>query len=136
MTINVIRQLLYRHCSSLVYPITLNGHWGTRNDYATTPFHNIPSSAALAELAKSIPVHSLILSSHLVFCLPLLLFPFTVPCSIVFAKAEDLETWPHLLSFHSFLDDGWEFIIFSSGCSDLSVNLLIGNSTERNNKSN
>ena len=31
-------------------------------------------SAALVELAKSIPTHSLILSSHLFFCLPLLLF--------------------------------------------------------------
>ena len=35
----------------------------------------------------------------LLFCLPVLLFPFTVPCSIVFAKREDLETWPNHLSF-------------------------------------
>ena len=46
-------------------------------------------SATLVELAKSIPVHSL----------PLFLFPFTVPCRIVFAKPEDLETWPNHLSF-------------------------------------
>ena len=48
-------------------------------------------SAAVVEQAKSIPVHSLILSSHLFFCLPLFLFPFTVLCRIVFAKP-DLET--------------------------------------------
>ena len=47
----------------------------------------------------SIPVHSLILSSSLFFCLPFLLFPFTMPCRIVFAKPEDLETWPNHLCF-------------------------------------
>ena len=45
------------------------------------------------------PSHSLILSSHLFFFLPLLLFPFTVPCRIDFPKLEDLETWPRHLSF-------------------------------------
>ena len=60
---------------------------------------NNPFPAALVELAKSIPVHSLILSSHLFFCLPPLLFPFTVPCRIVFPKTEDLESWPNHLSF-------------------------------------
>ena len=48
-------------------------------------FHLVLFSADLDELAKSIPVHSLILSSYLFFCLPLLLFPFIVPCRIVFA---------------------------------------------------
>ena len=56
-------------------------------------------------LAKSIPIHSLILSYQL-FCLPLLLFPFTVPCRIIFAKPEDLETWPN---HNPFLDYGQEF---------------------------
>ena len=37
----------------------------------------------LIELAKTILVHSLILSSYLFFCQPLLPFPFTVPCRIV-----------------------------------------------------
>ena len=59
------------------------------------PFHLVLFSAALrlVELTKSIPVHSLILSSHLFFWLPLLIFPFTVPCRIGFAKPKDLETW-------------------------------------------
>ena len=73
-------------CFGLVYPITLPGRWGTTDDFATTPFNFVLSSAALVELAKSIPVHSLILSSHLFFCLPLLFLPFTVPCWNVFAK--------------------------------------------------
>ena len=76
----------------LFYPITLEGHRGTTDEFATIPFHLDLFSAALVELAKSIPVHSLILSSRLFFCLPLFLFPFTVPCRIVFAKPEDLET--------------------------------------------
>ena len=85
--------------SILFYPITLEGRRGTTDEFATIPFHLDPFSAALVQLAKSIPVHSLILSSHLFFYLPLFLFPFTVPCRIVFAKPEDLETWPNHLSF-------------------------------------
>ena len=77
--------------------MTLEGRWGTTDEFATIPFHLVLFSAALVELAKSIPVHSLILSSHLFFCLPLFLFPFTVPCRIVFAKSEDLETWPIII---------------------------------------
>ena len=83
--------------SILFYPITLEGRRGTTDEFATIPFHLDLFSAALVELAKSIPVHSLILSSHLFFCLPLFLFPFTVPCRIVFARPEDLETWPNHL---------------------------------------
>ena len=62
--------------SILFYPITLEGRRGTTDEFATIPFHLDLFSAALVELAKSIPVHSLILSSHLFFCLPLFLFPF------------------------------------------------------------
>ena len=81
--------------SILFYPITLGGRWGTTDEFATVPFHLDLFAAALVELAKSIPVHSLILSSQLFFCLPLFLFPFTVP----YAKPEALETWPNHLSF-------------------------------------
>ena len=92
---------IYYHLfySILFYPITLLGRWGTTDDFETIPFHLVLSSTALVELAKSIPVHTLVLSSHLFFCLPLLLFPFIVPFRIVFAKPEDLETWPNNLSF-------------------------------------
>ena len=70
--------------SILFYLITLEGRWGITDEFATIPFHLCLFSAALVELAKPIPVHSLILSSHF-FCLPIFLFPFTVPCRIVFA---------------------------------------------------
>ena len=65
--------------SILFYPITFEGRRGTTDEFATIPFHLDLFSAALVELAKTIPVHSLILSSHLVSSLPLFLFPFTVP---------------------------------------------------------
>ena len=111
----------------LFYPITLEGRRGTTDEFATIPFHLDLFSAALVELAKSIPVHSLILSSHLFFCLLLFLFPFTVPyCRIVFAKPENLETWPNHLSFRFFYE-GQEFVIFFNDCLDLSANFLIGN---------
>ena len=78
--------LWYLKSSILFYPITLEGRRGTTDEFATIPFHLDLFSAALVELAKSIPVHSLILSSHLFFCPPLFLFPFTVPYRIVFTK--------------------------------------------------
>ena len=77
----------------------LGGRRGTTDDVATLPFHPSLSSAALRESQNPIPVKSLMLSSHLFFCLPLLLAPFTVPCRIVFAMPEDLEMWPYHLSF-------------------------------------
>ena len=66
--------------SILFYPITLEGRRGTTDEFATIPFHLDLFSAALVELAKSIPVHSLILSSHLFFCLPF--FSFSFHCAL------------------------------------------------------
>ena len=74
--------------------LNLGGRRGTKDDVATIPFHPSLSSAALRESPNPIPVHSLMLSSHLFFCLPLLLSPITVPCRIVFAMPENLEMWP------------------------------------------
>ena len=47
----------------LFCPITLEGRRGTTDEFATIPLHPVLFSAALVELAKSIPVHTLILSS-------------------------------------------------------------------------
>ena len=47
--------------------------WGTTDDSATSSLHPFLSSTALWELANSSLVHLLMLSSHLFFCLPLLL---------------------------------------------------------------
>ena len=94
-----IRWNVHLFLGLLFYPITLEGRRGTTDEFATIPFHFVLFSAALVELEKSIPVHSLVFSSHLFFCLPLFLFSFTVPCRIVFAKPEDLETWQNYISF-------------------------------------
>ena len=93
------RQNWVLFCSISILSHNLGRSSGHHRWICNNPFHLDLFSAALVELAKSIPVHSLILSSHLFFCLPLFLFPFTVPCRIVFAKPEDLETWPNHLSF-------------------------------------
>ena len=85
-----------------------DGHRATTDEFATIPFRLVLAalvSAALVELTNSIPIHSLILSSHLFLCLPLL-FPFPVPCRIVIAKPEDFETCPNRLNFRFLTGSG------------------------------
>ena len=82
--------------------LNFGGRRGTTDGVATIPFHPSMSSAALGESPNPIPVHSLMLSSHLFFCLTFLLAPFTVPCRTVFAMPEDLEMWPYHLSCRFF----------------------------------
>ena len=53
------------------------------------------SSALLKLSLKAFPVHSVMLSSHVLHCLPLFLFP----CRIVLASSDDLVTCPYYLSF-------------------------------------
>ena len=114
------------------YPITLEGRRGTTDEFPPIPFHLDLFSAALVELAKSVPVHSLILSSHLFFCLPLFLFPFTVPCRIVFAKPEDLETWPNHLSFRFLTRVRSSSYSPTAACIFLRTSLLLLCSDSRN----
>ena len=68
-------EILFKGRKTLTHPSILNlgGRRGTTEDVATIPFHPSLSSAALRESPNLIPVHSLMLSSHLFFCLPLLL---------------------------------------------------------------
>ena len=51
--------------------------WGTTNDSTTSFLHFPLFSTALSDLPSSRPVHSLMLSSRLLFCLPCLLLPFS-----------------------------------------------------------
>ena len=97
--------------------LNLGGRRGTTDDVATIPFHPSLSSAALRESPIPIPDHSLMLSSHLFFCLPLLLASFTVPCRIVFDMPEDLEMWPYHLSFHFFT------MVRRSSCTPTIINM-------------
>ena len=91
-----------RVSSHLISVPHLGGRRGTTDDVATIPFHHSLSSAALRESLNPIYVYSLMLSSHLFFCLPLLLASFTATCNIVFAMPEYLEMWPYHPSFRFF----------------------------------
>ena len=73
-----------------------SGHhrWIRNNPFPSCPVFSCPSRDGKVH---SCPLFDM--SSHLFFCLHLFLFLFTVPCRIVFAKPEDLETWPNHLSF-------------------------------------
>ena len=64
--------------------------------------HPSPFSTALWDLANSRPDHPLMLSAHLVFCLPRLLPPFPVPCELILARPDELETGPYHFSLPLF----------------------------------
>ena len=59
-------------------------------------------STALCNVANSRPVHFLMLSFRLFFCLPCLFPPFTVPYKMVLARPEEWETCPYHCSLHLF----------------------------------
>ena len=101
----------------------LGGRPGTTFGVATIPFHPSLSSAALRESPNPIPVHSVMLFSHLFFRLPLLLAHFTVSCRIVFAMPEDLEMWPYHLSFRLFT------MVRSSSCTPVAFWTLLQTSS-------
>ena len=103
--------------------LNLGSRRGTTDDVATIPFHPSLSSAALRESPNSIPVHSLMLSSHLFLCLPLLLAPFTVPRRIVFVMPEDREMWPCHLSFRFFT------MVRRSSCNPIAFWILLRTSS-------
>ena len=75
---------VFRHMGVLEFYFILSNNLrrstGTTDDFAIIPFLLILFLAALAELAKYIPVHSLILFFYLFFCLPL--FSFSVHCAL------------------------------------------------------
>ena len=72
--------------------LNLGGRRGTTDDVAKIAVH-----------LSCLPLpYSLKLHSHLFFCLPLFLDPFTAPCRIVFTMPEDLEMWSYHLCFRFF----------------------------------
>ena len=72
------------------------GYWGTTDDFSTSFLHFSLFSTALWDLVNSRPVHFLMLSSKLFFCLACPLPPFTVPftCKMVLARRNEWETCP------------------------------------------
>ena len=82
-----------------------------------------PCSPLPSDLANSRPVHSLLLSSHLFLCPPCLLPPVTVPCKMLLARPDELETWPYHCSLS--LYNGQEVFMWSD-CL-LVTDFLVGN---------
>ena len=103
--------------SHLYLFLTCEG-WGTTGDFKISFFHFSLLSCALWDLANSRPVHSLMLSSHLFFCLPCLLPSFTVPCKMVLARPDDPETRPYHCSLRLFTP------VKRSSCSPIACWLL------------
>ena len=77
---------------------SLNDRWCIKDDRATTFLHSSLSSAFRKASTNPNPVNSDILSSHLFFCLPVLLPSCTVPCRIIFASPLDLVKCPYHLN--------------------------------------
>ena len=121
----------YLISTSLCLFFSFNSHnlgrlWSITDDFATIPFRLVLFSTALAELAKFISVHSLILSfissSH--YTSSSFSFYYALyDCLCQTRRPSDVAKPPSCL-FH---DQGPEFIIFSNGCLDPLANLLIGN---------
>ena len=88
--------------SSLIYPFTARVVGAPQ--IVSKPVSSIflLFSTGLWDFANSRPVHSLMLSSHLFFCLPCLFPPFTVPCKMVLARPDERETWPYHCSLRLF----------------------------------
>ena len=96
--VTTLMSLLSLHICDLISLISSHlffnreGRWGTTDDFATSFLHVSLFSTALWDLPNSRPVHSLMLSSHLFFCLPCLLPPFIVPCKMGLARPDERET--------------------------------------------
>jgi len=69
---------------------------------ATSSLHPVLFSVFLKLSLSVFPVHSVMLSSHLFHCLPLVLPPCTVLCKIVLASPVDLVTCPYHFSCRLF----------------------------------
>ena len=87
-----------RYFTSLHLSLGLVDRWGTKDDRATTVLHSSLFSAFRRASPNFNPVHSVTLSSHRYFCLPLLLPPCTVPYRIIFANPVHLVLCPYQLS--------------------------------------
>ena len=98
------------------------GRWGTKNNFATSFLHFSMFSTAPWDLPNSRPVHSLMLSSYLILCLPCLLPPFTVPCKMVLARPDERETWPYHCSLRL-------FTMVRSSCGPIACRILARSSS-------
>ena len=79
-----------------IYPLT------TRVVGAPQTISQPVFSIAFLDLVNSRLANFLMLSSHLLLCLPCLLPPFTVPCKMVLARPDEWETRPYHCSLHGY----------------------------------
>ena len=84
------------------YPLTAR-RLGTTDEFTTSLLHFSLFSTALWDLTNSRPVHSLMLSLHLLFSLPRLFPPFTVPCKMASAIPDEREKCPYHFSLRLFM---------------------------------
>ena len=108
--------------------VSLNseGRWGTTDDSTTSFLHFPLFSTALWDLANSMPAHSLMLSSHLFFCLPCLLPHFTVPCKMVLARPDE-RGHVHTTAVCVSLSWSGGLRVFRICLLDLGTDFLVGN---------
>ena len=86
-------RLPYPHLIIIIHPLTARVAGAPQ--MISQPVSSISLfSTALWDLANSRSVHSMILSSHLFFCLPCLLLSFTVPCKMVLPRPDVQEYKP------------------------------------------
>ena len=88
-TPNGRRRTLTHHHHRRLLSLNRESCLGTTDDFTTSFLHLSLFSTALWDLANSMPVHSLMLSSHLFICLLCLLPPFTVPCLMVLVRPDE-----------------------------------------------
>ena len=101
--------------------LNLGGRRGTTDNVATIPFHPSLSSVALRKSPNSIPVHSSMLSSHLFFCLPLLLLSLS-PAEVS-SPCQRILRCDHTSEF-LFLYHGWR-----SSCTSIAFWILLRTSS-------
>ena len=71
------------------------GRCGTIDDFVTSFLHISLFLTAVWDSVNPRTVYSLMLFSHLFFCLPFPFSPFSVPCKMVLARPDDRETCPY-----------------------------------------
>ena len=83
---------MYIHIIIIIYPITASVVLLPQMTLQPVFSIFLCSPLPFWGLANSRLVYSQMLSSHLFFCLPCLLSPFTMPCKMVLARPNERET--------------------------------------------
>ena len=121
---NKVSDLTLHHHHRL--SLNLEGRWGTTDEFATSFLHFSLFCTAIWDLANSRPVHSLMLSSHLFFCLPCLLPPFHRALQDGFGQTWWTGNMTIPLKFAS-LYNGQEVSMWANCLLDLGTDFLVGN---------